>query len=70
MAAKDRPQTVTAAKLLKNMFPDSKIEENLMAGLCPLCGVKADESAFKDEASKHEFEMTGICNPCQSKVFD
>jgi hypothetical protein len=39
-------------------------------GRCPFCCLPVDESDFKDELSKKEFELSGMCQSCQSKFFD
>jgi len=43
--------------------------ERLKAGLCPTCGKKPDLCALRDEASKKEFTITGMCQPCQDSIF-
>ena len=71
MAAKDRPQTIRAAQLVDKMMVDreSTYEKRLLAGLCPTCGNPAKIEDLKDEPSKREYRMTGICQPCQDKIF-
>ncbi len=34
---------------------------------CPLCGKPPGE--FKDELSKREFDISGMCQECQDKAF-
>ena len=41
---------------------------NLQLGLCPLCGGPPGE--FKDELSKREFAVSGICQKCQDEIFE
>lgn len=36
-------------------------------GICIKCGEPAKE--FKDEASRREFTLSALCQPCQDKVF-
>lgn len=43
---------------------------NLQLGLCPMCGEPAYADDFKDKLSVKEYEMSGLCMPCQDKVFD
>jgi hypothetical protein len=39
------------------------------AGLCPFCGQKVDVNSFRDEVSKKEFHISGMCQKCQDKTF-
>lgn len=39
-------------------------------GLCPFCGKNMTNPTFKDEQSKKEFEISGICQECQDKYFE
>ena len=38
-------------------------------GICPFCNKKVDIDSFKDELSKKEFGISGLCQSCQDKVF-
>ncbi len=38
-------------------------------GDCPLCGCKVDKDEFRDELSRKEFEISGLCQACQDDVF-
>ena len=37
--------------------------------ICPICKIKVDETKFKDQLSKKEFKISGICQKCQDKIF-
>jgi hypothetical protein len=37
--------------------------------LCPICFKKVDIDDFKDTLSRKEFQISGICNSCQNKIF-
>jgi len=39
------------------------------SGKCPFCKKPVDVTAFKDERSKREFTISGICKPCQDGFF-
>jgi len=39
-------------------------------GICPLCGKKVIVDEFRDDISKREFKISGMCQSCQDKVFD
>jgi len=48
------------------------IEEMFMKrenGQCPFCGRDMTDATFRDEASKKEFEISGICQECQDNYF-
>ena len=36
--------------------------------LCVICS--GDASTFKNEVSKREYGLSGMCQPCQDKIFD
>tara|TARA_R100000951_G_scaffold95435_2_gene84473 strand:- start:834 stop:1223 length:390 start_codon:yes stop_codon:yes gene_type:complete len=37
--------------------------------VCPFCQTDVVLENFKDEASMKEFHISGLCQPCQDKVF-
>jgi len=39
------------------------------AGKCPFCGKVVDPASFRDELSRREYKISGICQPCQDKTF-
>lgn len=38
-------------------------------GDCPLCRRKVDKDKFRDELSRKEFEISGLCQSCQDDIF-
>lgn len=36
-------------------------------GICVICGKKAEE--FKDELSRKEYDISGLCQNCQDEIF-
>ena len=38
-------------------------------GNCPLCKCKVDKDEFRDELSRKEFEISGLCQSCQDDIF-
>ena len=52
---------------LKKIFPEEAA--NVEKGLCPFCAKEVNEKDFRDELSKKEFKISGICQKCQDKVF-
>ena len=56
-------------EIRKMMFPVE--EERKAEGKCPFCGKKIDvENEFRDEISKREFGISGMCQSCQDDFFD
>lgn len=43
--------------------------EAVEAGKCPFCGQVVDPSEFRDELSKREFKISGLCQKCQDSMF-
>ena len=46
--------------------------EEVMAverGDCPLCKRKVNKDEFRDELSRKEFEISGLCQLCQDEIF-
>ena len=38
-------------------------------GICPFCGKKVNTEDFKDELSRQEFRISGLCQKCQDETF-
>ena len=56
-------------EIRKMMFPVE--EERKAEGKCPFYGKKIDvENEFRDEISKREFGISGMCQSCQDDFFD
>jgi hypothetical protein len=41
----------------------------IKSGKCPFCGNSINMEDFKDELSKKEFKISGLCQVCQDDVF-
>lgn len=41
----------------------------LKQGLCPTCGQDPQPIMLRDEDSRKEFELSGICQTCQDRIF-
>jgi hypothetical protein len=40
-------------------------------GKCPFCAKLIDEKTeFRDEISRQEFKISGLCQACQDKIFN
>ena len=48
------------------IFP--KMAENIKKNKCAICGGKIGK--FKNELSKQEYSISGMCQKCQDKVFN
>jgi len=56
-------------ELLKSVGFEKEIE-NVENGKCPFCGKPVNEKDFKDELSRKEFHLSGMCEKCQNDFFD
>lgn len=43
--------------------------ERLENKQCPMCGESTANEEFKNEISKREFKLSGLCQQCQDKAF-
>lgn len=51
--------------IVRKIFPEAI--ENIDEGKCPTCGNPVGK--FRDERSKREFRISGMCQECQDSVF-
>jgi DNA repair exonuclease SbcCD ATPase subunit len=49
------------------IFPEQKKLVN--QGKCPLCSKEIREEDFKNDLSKKEYSISGICQVCQNEIF-
>jgi len=54
-------------EVTKRMFP--KEEERKSKGQCPFCGEDINPNEFRDELSRREFAISGLCQDCQDDTF-
>ena len=47
-----------------------QMHTNREQGLCPFCGKDMTNATFKDDASKKEYTISGICQECQDNYFE
>ena len=47
----------------------SKEVELVELGLCPFCKKKIKNSDFRNQLSKKEFTISGLCQNCQDEMF-
>lgn len=54
-------------QLMKKIFPQQV--ELVSQGKCPLCSKDIDPESFRDDVSRREFKISGICQSCQDEIF-
>lgn len=55
-------------EFIETLFPDET--QNIKEGKCPFCGKIIDvDNEFKDDLSRREFEISGMCQKCQDDFF-
>jgi hypothetical protein len=42
----------------------------IMDGRCPVCETHVDGQEFRDELSRKEFKVSGLCQKCQSILLE
>lgn len=52
----------------QNDILDTNVEENIEMDICSSCGQAAVN--FKNDISRREFAISGLCQACQDEVFD
>lgn len=69
--ASDPEFVTTEPRPVDKWFPQSNRAASIAAGVCipaPLgCGNKADH--FRDDLSKKEYHITGLCQSCQDHLY-
>jgi len=56
-------------EFIDKMFPEEA--QRIRERKCPFCGKPIPPGTeFKDELSKREFEISGMCQACQDDIFD
>jgi hypothetical protein len=53
--------------IIGKIFPEKLALINL--GHCPVCEKQIKLADFKNEISKREFEISGLCQKCQDETF-
>jgi len=54
-------------ELVKQICPE--MVDSVEKGKCPFCGKDMKDAQFKDELSKKEFRISGLCQKCQDETF-
>lgn len=42
----------------------------VVMGQCPFCNLDVTDDGFRDETSRREFNISGLCQCCQDEFFD
>lgn len=53
--------------LLRTVFPEEMTKRD--GGKCPFCSKDIDINEFRDELSRKEFAISGLCQDCQDDTF-
>ena len=57
----------TIQQFIETLFPEA---QNIKEGKCPFCGKIIDvDNEFKDDLSRREYEISGMCQTCQDEFF-
>lgn len=48
----------------------NKEVERIELGLCPFCSNPVKAEDFKNESSRREFNISGLCQSCQDEFFE
>ncbi len=43
--------------------------EMVKKGVCPMCGIHVCLIPFRDEISRREYKISGLCQKCQDAIF-
>ena len=54
-------------EIMKAIFPEKM--KLIDQGRCPDCGIGILADSFKNELSKKEFQISGLCQKCQDEIF-
>ena len=59
---------MTMDEILRSLFPvEEAARDN---GACPFCGTPVNMGAFRDELSRREYQISGLCQTCQDETFN
>lgn len=55
-------------EMMRNMGFEVEVRR-VNDGLCPFCGYTIRVDEFRDQLSREEFSISGLCQDCQDKTF-
>jgi hypothetical protein len=56
-------------KDIMRMAGFGKEVEKVELGLCPFCQVTIKMEDFRDDISRREYKISGLCQSCQDNIF-
>ena len=56
-------------EIMKKMGFEKEVEK-VEHGFCPFCNMPINIADFKNEISKKEYKISGLCQQCQNETFD
>ncbi len=56
-------------KTIMETFGFKEEVKRVEAGKCPFCGLPVFMEEFRNELSKKEFKISGLCQSCQDNFF-
>lgn len=54
-------------EIMNKLFPE--YVKMVKQHICPFCQNVVNENDFKDEISRKEFQISGLCQKCQDETF-
>lgn len=54
---------------MKNLFEEKCVSKDIVSEVCWYCGEIVNDNSFRDNLSKKEFQISGLCQKCQDIVF-
>lgn len=56
-------------KTIMNNMGFGDMVRNVERKVCPFCKAHVNPEMFKDESSRGEYKISGLCQKCQDEVF-
>jgi hypothetical protein len=53
--------------MIEAVFPGTA--ERIATHHCPMCHLPIDFDQYRDKLSIREYEISGLCQPCQDQIF-
>ena len=56
-------------KKIMKMMGFGDMVDRVEKGFCPFCNKQVDDNEFRDNLSRKEFKISGLCQSCQDEMF-
>lgn len=66
---KSEPMNYLLDKISKSMYGIPR-RVAILTDQCVMCGAACPQNSFRDEISRKEYAISGMCQQCQDKIFD